>query len=205
MDTKSGLPVVTIPDGAKQTQVKEFLTNHIDWITDQTNIFKNSSLQTGDVICFEGQEHRLEYSNTPPRKVWFANDNQDRTIIVGGPIDQAGKRLERWLRKTASEKLTCASSYYAETLGVNYSRISIGDMKTRWGSCSSKGTLRFNWRLIMAPPDILEYVAAHEVCHLLEMNHSDRFWAHVQSCRPEYQKERAWLRSSGQSLMTIRL
>ena len=85
-------------------------------------------------------------------------------------------------------------------LGVTYGKISIRDQKTRWGSCSSEGNLSFNWRLILAPPDVLDYVVIHELCHRKEMNHSKEFWALVESLMPEYKERRKWLRENGNNL-----
>lgn len=119
-------------------------------------------------------------------------------------MDLAPRRLEAWLKKVAKDRLTLACETHAGRLGALYNRVSIGDMKSRWGSCSSRGTLRFNWRLVLAPEAVLDYVAAHEVAHLLEMNHSDRFWAHVEKCRPDYAGQRKWLRVHGGALFAIK-
>jgi predicted metal-dependent hydrolase len=205
IDSKTGLPILTLPVGAKQKQIEQFIASHTNWIIEQ--IAKNSTfiVGNGDHITLADDKYLLNFTNVPPRKVTIKIGEGHNTITVGGPKDQAGKRLERWLRQEAKSKLTEASRYYADKLGVNYNGISIGDMKSRWGSCSSKGLLRYNWRLVMAPTKVMAYVAAHEVCHLLEMNHSDRFWAHVQSCMPDYKTRRKWLKTDGQNLMLIKL
>ncbi len=111
------------------------------------------------------------------------------------------KRLEAPYKKAAADYFPKRAAYYAPLLGVTYSRITIRDQKTRWGSCSSKGTLSFNWRLMLAPPKILDYVVVHELCHLREMNHSPRFWALVASILPDYKESRKWLKENGNSLI----
>ena len=87
-------------------------------------------------------------------------------------------------------------------MGVSYGRIAIREQKTRWGSCSSKGTLNFNWRLILAPEEVLDYVVVHELAHRREMNHSKAFYAIVESVLPDYRQARRWLREHGDSLWT---
>lgn len=110
------------------------------------------------------------------------------------------KRLEAIYRKAAREYFPKRVSHYARMLGVTYGKISIRDQKTRWGSCSSEGNLSFNWRLILAPPDVLDYVVIHELCHRKEMNHSKEFWALVESLMLEYKERRKWLRENGNNL-----
>ena len=92
----------------------------------------------------------------------------------------------------------------AAALGVSFAQVQIRDQRTRWGSCSSRGTLSFNWRLVLAPFDVLDYVVVHEVCHLLQPNHSPRFWRLVGERRPEWRVQRDWLRSYGAELLAFR-
>jgi hypothetical protein len=92
---------------------------------------------------------------------------------------------------------------HAETLKVTPRSISIKDTRSRWGSCSSEGRLNFSWRLVCAPPFALDYVAAHEVAHIKEMNHSNRFWKQVEKCYPNWQEARAWLHERGSVLHSI--
>lgn len=89
------------------------------------------------------------------------------------------------------------AAFYAEIMGVDYNRISIRDQKTRWGSCSAKGNLNFNWKLSLMPPEILDYVVVHELAHRREMNHSARFWSQVEQVLPDYKERRRWLKEHG--------
>ncbi len=113
------------------------------------------------------------------------------------------KRLEsltKRYRNNARTQLENRCKYFLPFTGGHYERVTIRDQKTRWGSCSSRGTLSFNYRLIFAPPEILDYVVVHELCHLTHMNHSADFWKLVESVLPDYKLRRKWLREHGQEL-----
>ena len=105
--------------------------------------------------------------------------------------------LEAEYRKKALEALRARVEYFAELMGVSYGSVKIGAAKTRWGSCSGKGNLNFHWKLILMPPEILDYVVVHELAHRKEMNHSPRFWAQVEKIMPDYRTRRKWLRDFG--------
>ncbi|MEL6746154.1 MAG: M48 family metallopeptidase, partial [Pseudomonadota bacterium] len=115
----------------------------------------------------------------------------------------SNKRIYGDLKRQAKQDLTKAVAYYASELGVKPKSITLRDTTSRWGSCSSSGALNFSWRIILAPPDVLNYLAAHEVAHLREMNHSDRFWAHVKAICPDMDAQKAWLRAHGQKLHAV--
>lgn len=108
--------------------------------------------------------------------------------------------LEKRYRDAAKEYIPKRVEYYHEFTGGTYHKITIRDQKTRWGSCSSNGTLSFNYRLMLAPPRVLDYVVVHELCHLTHMNHSTDFWNMVASILPDYKEYRKWLRDNGHTL-----
>lgn len=105
-------------------------------------------------------------------------------------------KYKKYARKILESRVT----YLQQFTGGQYTSITIRDQKTRWGSCSGRGTLSFNWRLILAPPEILDYVVVHELCHLTHMNHSKEFWALVESVIPDYKIKRKWLKENGHTL-----
>ena len=107
-------------------------------------------------------------------------------------------------RRAVRELVTMLAEEEAEALGVSYRRIEVRGQRTRWGSCSSRGTLSFNWRLVLAPLEVLDYVVVHELCHLREANHSPRFWRLVAERRPEWREQRGWLREHGAELLAFR-
>ncbi|WP_420004217.1 M48 family metallopeptidase [Arenibacterium sp. LLYu02] len=120
------------------------------------------------------------------------------------PEPALARRLERYLRELARDRLAEASDHYAGQLGRRYSSLTLRDTRSRWGSCSSTGGLMYSWRLILAPRAVLRYVAAHEVAHLQEMNHSAAFWAVVEDLYGDYREARRWLQSEGNALHRYR-
>ena len=105
--------------------------------------------------------------------------------------------FEKRYRQAAASYFPMRAAYYQQFTGGTYKRITIRGQRTRWGSCSGRGTLSFNWRLMMAPPKVLDYVVVHELAHRKEMNHSARFWAEVERILPDYKRRRKWLKDYG--------
>lgn len=124
-------------------------------------------------------------------------------LVVSGDISHMQRRVTDYLRARLAEEIEVRAAGYAATMQRKVSRISLRDTTSRWGSCSSSGNLSFSWRLIFAPLAVLDYVVAHEVCHLREMNHSDRFWELVATLCPDYKQHRSWLKKHGASLHAI--
>ena len=118
-------------------------------------------------------------------------DNRKNQIVYS-------REQECVLRQQARIKLTEHTDYYKKILGVEYKRIRIADQKTRWGSCSSTGTISYNWHLVLLPDAILDYVVVHELCHLQHMNHSKDFWDLVECILPDYRSRRNWLKENGE-------
>ncbi len=124
-------------------------------------------------------------------------EDRDSLQAEGLFTEQQIERLLKLAKQVIPEKV----AYYARLMGVAYGRVTIRKQKTRWGSCSREGNLNFNCLLMMAPPEVLDYVVVHELSHRLEMNHSSRFWAQVEQVIPDYRKPRKWLKEHGGRLM----
>jgi predicted metal-dependent hydrolase len=132
---------------------------------------------------------------------WIRSDTRAvPRICVSGGDTHGPRRPADWLRAEAKADLTRRTYHHAANLGLRPKRISVRDQSTRWGSCSTTGTICYSWRLIFAPEFVLDYVAAHEVAHLREMNHGPRFWRLVRDTMPDMQKARAWLKQNGAEL-----
>ena len=123
---------------------------------------------------------------------------------IEAPEGSAAPAVMALLKELARERLVAAAKRYSPAVGKEFRRLTLKDTRSRWGSCSAEGNLMFSWRLIMAPPSVLEYVAAHEVTHLMHMNHSRAFWSVVRKVCPEYQASRDWLRREGAALHRYR-
>jgi len=127
----------------------------------------------------------------------------DRLLVPGDPAT-AGPRVAAWLKVLARDRLATASTRYAGLVGRRYTSLAIRDTRSRWGSCSPDGRLMYSWRLILAPPQVLDYVAAHEVAHLVELNHSPAYWQVVTGICPDWKRHRDWLKANGQTLHGFR-
>ncbi len=107
------------------------------------------------------------------------------------------------LAEEALKIIPARVEYFAKVIGVTYGKITIRNQKTRWGSCSSKGNLNFNCLLMLAPPEVLDYVVVHELCHRKQMNHSKAFWLEVEKVLPDYKESRKWLKEDGSQMITL--
>ena len=139
---------------------------------------------------------RYIYCFVQQKRFWIYK--QAKRIIEDDKVrvERTEEEIQR-LREHARTVLTAQSEEYAKQLNVSFNKIRIGNQRTRWGSCSSNGTISYNWRLILMPEAIRDYVVVHELCHLIEMNHSTRFWKLVASILPDYAVHREWLKQHG--------
>ena len=154
----------------------------------------------GSTVLVEGVPHALRLSRAARAR--GAVEAGELRIALPDPEDDAAVRgaLRSVLSERALARIRARVGFYAPRMGVRPGRITVRDQKTRWGSCSSKGNLNFNWKLIMAPPQVLDYVVVHELCHLLEFNHSPRFWTLVEAQMPDYAVWKKWLKTHREDL-----
>ncbi len=194
-----GRVTLTLPKRASTREARGFIEEKESWIRGHLLDRPAEIVPTiGGWITLRGE--RLEIVAKPTRGVV----REGGQLLVGGPAAQVPARLAAVFKQWARTDLAQASTHYATLLGVDYGRLTLRDTRSRWGSCSSEGNLMYSWRLVMAPPDVLQYVAAHEVAHRLEMNHSDRFWVRVAEIYPNYDAPREWLRQNGETLHQFR-
>jgi predicted metal-dependent hydrolase len=184
---------------------------------------KRTSMKTALAFLYSKEQWIIRKSNQQPQMVEFNDGVQIpiqgelRTIthggglrgithidgdnlVVFGPPESIARKVKTYLHDLAKKELTARCQIEAAKLGVKYSSITIRDTTSRWGSCSHTHSLSFSWRLILAPKEVLNYVAAHEVAHIIELNHSDRFWNIVASISPNYEKYKGWLKQYGGKL-----
>lgn len=192
-----GRVTLTLPDGVPEGEALEFARAKETWIRDHLAQHPESVRVTfGTELPVDGRM-RVVVPVRGRRVVLGMSE-------IGVPGDRPGPKLERYLKELARDRLAAASDRYAAMLGLTYSRITLRDTRSRWGSCSSQGALMYSWRLILAPSQVLSYVAAHEVAHLVEMNHSPAFWAQVAALFGDHREARAWLRANGAALHRYR-
>ena len=194
-----GRVTLTVPNGVPEAEALAFALQKESWIRKHLDQrLEDLPVTLGSEIPIQGVLHSVVQGQG--RRVVV----QDGQIMVPGPVERIGARLKGHFKQMARARLVGASDFYAARLGRTYERISIRDTRSRWGSCSTSGTLMYSWRLIMAPDVVLDYVAAHEVAHLAEMNHSAAYWAGVQRIFGDYKPPRQWLKKEGNMLHRFR-
>ena len=154
----------------------------------------------GSRVCIEGRAFALELVQGERTGLKLEGDRCILRLREPENEEAVRQALKQALSRLALERIRGHLEHYAPLLGVQFGRVAIRDQKSRWGSCSAKHNLNFNWKLIMAPPQALEYVVIHELCHLIEFNHSARFWRLVESRMPEYEAWKKWLKAHGSEL-----
>lgn len=195
-----GRVTLTVPRGIGQRAALAFARDKAEWIRGHLEA------RAADVRPMPGE--MLPLHGTPHRIV----AGSGRTVRLGAGVihvpvtgaEATPARLAAFLKLRARDALVEASARHADALGRPHGRITLRDTRSRWGSCSAQGNLMFSWRLVMTPPEVLDYVAAHEVAHLAEMNHSPAFWRVVERLTPDHQAPRRWLRRNGAELHRYR-
>lgn len=208
-----GLEVV-LPQDLPQPNIESLLQERRAWILKHIDLIgsadppdKPRNLQTGDEVLFLGEAHTLEISQLRVGKRASVG-RQAGYLRVRLPADVGEIQqpvvvrvtLENWYRLQAKHHISGRVADFAAQYGFDYNGVTIKGQKTRWGSCSSKGNLNFNWRLMMAPSAAIDYVVIHELCHLRELNHSKRFWGLVGQYCPNYVYWERWLKEHGAEL-----
>lgn len=194
--------VLTIPPRGTLKEAREFAQKHGGWIAARLGRLPEAiRFANGIIIPLRGVPHRIAHRRNERGTVWTdTDDDGERLLCVAGDAPHVDRRVGDFLRREARRELEAASHRHAAELGVAIRRISVRDQASRWGSCSTAGVLSYSWRLILAPSLVLNYLAAHEVAHLLEMNHSARFWRLVQRLCPDHERAKVWLDVHGSDL-----
>lgn len=194
--------ILTMPLRSSMREAKAFAQRHGAWIAARLRRLPAAAPFTdGATLPLRGVQHRVVHCPKRRGTVWLEQgDGGEPRICVTGDAPHVARRISDFLRREAHRDLADASRRAAETIGVTIKRISVRDQSSRWGSCSSTGVLSYSWRLVLAPPFVLNYLAVHEVAHLVEMNHSARFWRLVNKHCPDVERAKAWLDAHGADL-----
>lgn len=206
VDPKARAVKLTVPPGGSLVEAKRFIATQKHWVrTRLDRLPQVIPFADGREIPFRGTPHIIAHHPGPRRVVWIETvmDEPAPRLCVSGAKVHLARRLRDWMKQEAEREISHAVWHYSKALGVTVKRISIRDQSSRWGSCSSNGVLSFSWRMILAPDYVLQYLAAHEVAHLREMNHSDRFWEITHSLCADTTRAKNWLNTHGRALHGI--
>jgi predicted metal-dependent hydrolase len=201
---ESGIRVIA-PVGVSPHILQQVLQDKGDWILSKLAILKNRktishTFTKGDRILYLGKEYELEVRPVLGRPYVELGESTITVSTSRRDPEDVKRTLETWYKKQAKELARSRAEHYRKILDVQPVEVKISSAKKRWGSCSPKGNILINWRLVMAPPWVFDYVVAHEMCHLIEMNHSKDFWQLVERAVPHYKKVRDWLKENGYKL-----
>jgi predicted metal-dependent hydrolase len=192
-----GKVTLTMPPRALEREAVAFLTERESWLRGHlADVTPPVSVIAAREVLFRGSS--LSIVTGAGRRARIHDG------VLELPAGAGARAVKALLEGHARDALAAASDHYAAQIGRSYGRLTLRDTRSRWGSCSSAGALMYSWRLIMAPPEVLNYVAAHEVAHLDQMNHSPAFWAVVAGLMPDYASRREWLRENGERLHQLR-
>jgi hypothetical protein len=193
--------IVTLPEQCDLGEAGQFIDRNIEWVRERlVSLPQPVALADGALLPLRGEPHVLKFAAGEAGGVTRRPECGGATLVIGGPPARAPRRLKEWLIGEARRDLDAAVLRHARKLSLRPKRIAVRDQASRWGSCSTTGLLSFSWRLILAPPLVLDYVAAHEVAHLAEMNHGPRFWALVRTSMPRLEEAKLWLARHGMEL-----
>lgn len=203
---RDGTLTVRAPKRASRKAIEAFVAEKAAWIARKQAQAKQLAVerldlektyQAGETHLYQGQAYPLHRPPGTGQRVAF--DGQAFSLPMGCPEPAAA--FERWYRRAARELLHARVAALAAAHGYTAKRVGITGARTRWGSCSSTGSLNFSWRLVQAPPEVIDYVVIHELVHLEHPNHSKAFWDRVAELRPDFAAQRAWLRQHGRGLV----
>jgi predicted metal-dependent hydrolase len=197
-----GTLTVRAPARMQETDIRKFIETKAEWIKQKQAEARKAApvarqYLDGETFLYLGREIPLQLvPDARPALV------MDRVFKLSRSAQgRAASVFETWYKKQARAVLTERVEFYARKYGFDVEKVRISSARTRWGSCSAKKTLSFTWRLVMAPPDVIDYVVVHELCHLRELNHSRAFWAQVEAILPGYKAQRKWLKANGRFLV----
>ncbi|RDV03891.1 M48 family metallopeptidase [Undibacter mobilis] len=193
--------VLTLPPRGSLKQARDFAERNAAWIaTRLARLPQPIPFVDGAVVPLRGTPHLIVHRPQARGAVWTEAEGEAALLCVAGEAPHVARRIRDYLKKEARRDLDIASRRAASALGVTLRRVSVRDQSSRWGSCSTTGVLSYSWRLILTPPFVLEYLAAHEAAHLVEMNHSRAFWRQVERICPDFRRAKSWLDVHGAEL-----
>ena len=197
VDPALGAVRMVVPPGAHPDELARFVARHADWVrTRLAAVPPPRPFVEGAVVPVLGRDHTIRSAATGPAPVW----RRDGVLWVTGRPEHIGRRVRDHLVAEARRELAARSHAVAARVDRRVASVTVRDTATRWGSCSATGRLSYSWRLILAPEMVVDYVVAHEAAHLVELNHSPRFWAVVDTLTAHKAAAKSWLKANGAGL-----
>ncbi|MEX3010876.1 M48 family metallopeptidase [Hoeflea sp. TYP-13] len=195
---------MSVPVGISEQEIDRFLHRHHGWLaTKLSKLPKANCVEEGGYVSLRGKPHRIERTGKLRGVTEAIEIDGEAVLLVGGAAEHLGRRIADYMKKQARADLELAVARHTEKLGQPAAGLRVKDTKSRWGSCTSDGRLSFSWRIVMAPENVIDYLAAHEVAHLREMNHGPKFWALCKQLCPGTDEAKSWLKRNGSSLHAV--
>ena len=200
---RDGHLCVRAPRTTSDEEIERFVQKRRFWVYQkrkaiqrQAEIARKREYVSGETFAYLGRNYRLDVRQVPDSELRFEN----KFILPRHLLPQAGDCFRCWYKARADERIGARARRWARSMGIQFNRVMISDMSRRWATCTAKENLNFNWRLIMAPLKVVDYVIVHELAHIIELEHSDRFWNLVRVTLPGYRDSLNWLEKHGQEL-----
>ena len=195
---------ITIPPGLARREVDRFLHNQQDWLEARLKVIpRRPRVRPGIKLPVRGVPHLIIHEPSMRGTVKVARDEAGPMLIVHGERPHLPRRVAEFLKREAKRRIETLVEKHTTAIGKRAKAIRYRDTTSRWGSCTSDGTLSFSWRIMMAPPAVINYLVAHEVAHLRQMNHGPKFWKLCHELCPDTEECRAWLKRNGSALQAI--
>ena len=208
IDVEDNLVKVTVPKNLSDERIEELIKGRILWIKQKLAlqasaiVSKPKEYVDGEAFAYLGRNYRLKCAKGLEESVKLKSGYLNVTSKNGKRNSEHIKAaIEQWYRTKALSRLVNKTKRYSAILKVEPTSINLKDYKAMWGSCSPKGVVSYNWRIILAPHKIVDYIVVHELCHLIEPNHSSKYWKQVRSVIPDYEHSKEWLKNNGSSLL----
>ena len=195
---------MTIPPSVREKEIEDFLLRHMGWLNTRLAGHANvGMIEDGGTVPLRGISHRIVHSGQLRGLTQSLDSEMGYVLSVSGLEEHLPRRVADFLKKEARKDLDRLTQGHARRIGKPIRSLSLKDTRSRWGSCSWDGRLSFSWRIVMAPPVVIDYLAAHEVAHLKEMNHGPAFWSLCEELCPQMMEAKAWLKRHGSGLHAI--
>lgn len=200
---RNGILYIRSPNILSERQIYLVIKKKEDWIKKKIDIQKerienlNKESLRKDIFLYEGMEKKIDKINS---KIYSTQIIKNKLIFSGPDLSDPNveKRLQAWFRKVALEKIEKKSNFFAKKMKLSFRKVGVKNYKSKWGLCMNlRKEIYINWRLVMAPKSVLNYVIIHELCHLIEPNHSKKFWYYVEKIKPDYKMDEKWLKNKG--------